>query len=469
MSKRLPAISVVGLGKLGSPMVACFASKGFAVVGVDVDEAKVAAIAERHAPVFETGLEELLQQAPGEISATTDVAAAVAETDVTMIIVPTPSDEDGTFSLRYALPACQAVGRALRERDGYHLVVITSTVMPGATGGPLREALEQASGKRAGVDFGLCYSPEFIALGSVIRDFLNPDFLLVGETDERAGDLLSEIYAEVCDRDAPVARMSFVSAELAKISVNTFVTTKIAFANMLARMCERLPGASVDDVTDALGLDTRIGPKYLRGAVSYGGPCFPRDNVAFAALANGIGARAAIAEATDASNRADVDSLAEIVQAWLPEDGSVAVLGLSYKPGTDVVEEAAGVHLARTLAEAGVDVVAHDPAGVPNAQRVLGDAVGFAASAADAVQQADVVVLTTPWPEFAALDPAVFEREGEPRVVVDCWRALDRESLESVATYLVLGEGRPVSADEAPGRGRPGAAAVAAAPAADSR
>jgi UDPglucose 6-dehydrogenase len=316
--------------------------------------------------------------------------------------------------------------------------------MPGATGGPLQEALEQASGKRAGVDFGLCYSPEFIALGSVIRDFLNPDFLLVGESDERAGDVLEEIYANVCDRDAPVARMSFVSAELAKISVNTYVTTKIAFANMLARVCERLPGASVDDVTDALGLDTRIGPKYLRGAVSYGGPCFPRDNVAFAALARSIEAPAMIAEATDTSNRDDVERVAAAVSERLPQGGTVAVLGLSYKPRTDVVEESAGVYLAQELARNGVDVVVYDPAGMPNARRILGESVRWASSTADAVAQADALVLMTPWPEFLEIDAAQLEREGAPRTIVDCWRILPAERFAGVAEYVALGIG-PVS------------------------
>jgi UDPglucose 6-dehydrogenase len=444
MSKRLPAISVIGLGKLGSPMVACFASKGFTVVGVDLDETKVDAIAARRAPVFETGLEEMLQSAPGEISATTDIAAAVRDTDVTMVIVPTPSDESGTFSLRYALAACETIGEALRDLDRYHLVAITSTVMPGATGGPLQETLERASGKRAGVDFGLCYSPEFIALGSVIRDFLNPDFLLVGESDPRAGDLLAEIYANVCDVDAPVARMNFVNAELAKISVNTYVTTKIAFANMLARICERLPGANVDAVTQALGLDTRIGPKYLRGAVSYGGPCFPRDNIAFAAMARAIDAPAAIAEATDASNRADVGQVAALVSGRVPDGGTVAVLGLSYKAHTDVVEESAGVHVARDLAELGVDVIVYDPAAIPNAKRLLGESVRYASSTANAVEECDALVLMTPWPEFLELDPALLAREGTPRTVVDCWRLLPAERLEGVADYVRLGAGPAV-------------------------
>jgi UDPglucose 6-dehydrogenase len=238
--------------------------------------------------------------------------------------------------------------------------------------------------------------------------------------------------------------MSFVSAELAKISVNTYVTTKIAFANTLARICERLPDASVDDVTGALGLDTRIGPKYLRGAVSYGGPCFPRDNVAFAALARSVEAPAMIAEATDASNRDDVERVAAAVAERLPRGGTIAVLGLSYKAQTDVVEESAGVYLAQELARNGVDVVVYDPAGIPNARRILGKSVRYAASTADAIVQADALVLMTPWPEFLEIDAEQVERDGAPRTIVDCWRILPATRFAGVADYVALGIG-PVS------------------------
>ena len=229
------------------------------------------------------------RQTRGRLTAVTDIEAAVAQTDITFIVVSTPSDPAGGFSLRYVDPVCQAIGRALAKKTDYHLVCLTSTVMPGTTGGPVREMLEKASGKRVGADFGLCYSPEFIALGSVIRDFLNPDMLLIGESDDRAGETLQALYAQVCENKPTVARMSFVNAEITKLAVNTYVTTKISYANMLARICERLSGANVDVITSALGLDTRIGPKYLKGAVSYGGPCFPRDNLALAQLARQLG------------------------------------------------------------------------------------------------------------------------------------------------------------------------------------
>src|SRR6266852_2960553 len=295
----LSSVSVVGLGKLGAPMAACFAASGFTVHAVDVNPQKLEAISRGVPPVHEPGLAELLAESGGRLSATNDIEAAVSASDATFVVVATPSEPDGGFSLRYAIPSCESIARAIRTKSTYHLVVIPSTVMPGSMGGPIKSALEHASGKRCGVDFGLCYNPEFIALGTVIRDFYNPDFLLIGESDARAGDFL---------------------AEITKLALNTYITTKISYANMLARLCEKLPDADVNVVTDALGLDSRIGPKYLKGGVSYGGPCFPRDNRAFAALAARSGAFSDLAEATDRFNRAQIKALAEIVKSH--RDGS---------------------------------------------------------------------------------------------------------------------------------------------------
>jgi len=284
------SVSVIGLGKLGSPMAACFAARGFQVHAVDLDAAKVDTINKGQAPVHEPGLAELIREGAANLKASQSCEAAVRESDATFIIVATPSEPGGGFSLKYALPTCESIGKALRSKSTYHLVVLTSTVMPGSTAGEVKSALELASGKRCGIDFGLCYSPEFIALGTVIRDFYYPDFLLIGECDSRAGDTLAEIYSRVCKNSPGVARMNFINAEITKLAVNTYITTKISYANMLARLCEKLPDADVNVVTDALGLDTRIGAKYLKGAVSYGGPCFPRDNRALAAL-NSVSAR----------------------------------------------------------------------------------------------------------------------------------------------------------------------------------
>ena len=308
-SATLPRVSVVGLGKLGAPLAAVLASRGFTVIGLDVSKTLVDALNAGKMPIVEPQLNELIAANRQRLSATMDADEAVEKSDASFVIVPTPSDSTGFFSNRFVLQAMESLGKALRNKKGYHMVVITSTVMPGTTGGEIKAALEAASGRKVGPDLGLCYNPEFIALGSVVRDMLFPDSILIGESDPKAGDMLQTIYLQMCENKPPVQRMNFINAELTKISVNTYVTTKISYANMLADICDRLPGADVDAVTKALGADTRIGPKYLKGAMGYGGPCFPRDNVAFAALARKIGARADVAEATDRINNYQVDRL----------------------------------------------------------------------------------------------------------------------------------------------------------------
>ena len=433
-------ISVVGLGKLGSPLAAVLADKGHTVVGVDVNQAFVEALRHGRAPVRETGLDELIEKNRARLRATTDCGEAVLGTDLTFVVVPTPSKADGAFSLEYTLAACGEIGKALRAKDGFHVVVMTSTVMPGSTGGPIQTCLEEASGKRCGSDFGLCYNPEFIALGSVIRDMMHPDFILIGESDPRSGEILASLYRDSWEKAPPVRRMSFINAELTKISVNTFVTTKITYANMLARLCERLPGADCDVVTDALGMDTRIGKKYLKGALGFGGPCFPRDNVAFNILARQNGVPALLAEATDRFNREQVGWLAERMLERLPAGGRIGILGLAYKPNTSVIEESQGIAFARYFAAKGVPVVAYDPEALEAARLVLDGQVTFAASAADCARQADLLLVATPWDEFRNLPPSVLGGRGRP-VVVDCWKILPREPFAQVADLIVLGQG----------------------------
>jgi len=443
-ASTIRAISLFGLGKLGAPFAAALAHKGYHVIGVDVDPNKIRSINEGKAPVYEPGLQELLSLNKERLTATNDYEFAIRNSDITFIVVPTPSDEQGGFLLRYVLAACEVIGAALRRKSVFHLVVLTSTVLPGATEGEVKPSLERHSGKRCGVDFGLCYSPEFIALGSVIRDFLNPDFILIGQSDPHSGEILTKIYKRVCENDPPIARMNFVNAELTKLAVNTFVTTKISFANMLARICERLPGAHVDVVTSALGLDSRIGPKYLQGAIGYGGPCFPRDNIAFTALARQIGAPATLAEATDCFNREEIHRLTTLVKDKLTPSGTVGILGLSYKPNTDVVEEAQGLLLAQRLLQEGIPVAVHDPAAMENARRTLsglGD-VRFASSPEECIRQADVAVLTVPWNHFRHLEPSHLGRRSLPRVLIDCWRLLEKQGFEDTVEYIPLGRGR---------------------------
>ncbi|MBC8281708.1 MAG: UDP-glucose/GDP-mannose dehydrogenase family protein, partial [Chloroflexi bacterium] len=421
-------VSVVGLGKLGCPLAACFASRGNQVIGVDMSARAVDALNDGVVLSYEPGLQELLNDSKGKIRATQDFNEAVDSSDVTFVVVPTPSKEDGTFDNKYVVEACHSIGQGIKSKSSYHIVVIVSTVMPGSTETVIQDALEQSSGKTSGVEFGLCYAPAFVALGNVVQNFLQPDYLLIGESDPRAGEELETLYRTICQANPPVARMNFVNAELVKLANNAFVSTKITFGNMLSHICGRLPDAHVDTVTSALGLDSRIGVKFLKGGLGYGGPCLDRDNVALAAMAQNIGAKAQLAEATDEANRQEVTKLVELIKSKRGTSSSVGVLGLAYKPNTDVIDASQGILLAQALVKEGIDVIAYDPAANDEAKRVLGESVAFADSADQCIRETDVTVLTTPWKAFEELDPNAFTGNGSsnhPKLLIDCWRMLD--------------------------------------------
>lgn len=416
-------ICVVGLGKLGAPLAAVLAAKGHHVTGIDANPAMVAAINEGGAPVAEPGLQDMIDAGRARLRATLSWEEAVQDADASFVIVPTPSEEGGGFTNKYVLDAVTRIGTALRDANKYHVVNITSTVMPGSTGGAIRAALEAASGLTVGETVGLCYNPEFIALGSVIRDMLRPDMILLGESDTRAGDVIEAIYRTTTENAPPVQRMALVNAETAKIALNSFVTMKISFANFIAELCENMPGGDAGAVLAALGKDSRIGGKYLKGALGYGGPCFPRDNAAIGHLARQLGVTPDLALATETVNRRQASRLAALVRRQLPPGGAVAILGMAYKPDTPVVEESQGVMLAQELAQGGVRVAIHDPLALDSARQVLGDRVRYADNLADAVAGAAVIVIATPDPAFRAVS-GFLERRSDGAVIVDCWRLL---------------------------------------------
>jgi UDPglucose 6-dehydrogenase len=439
MSRRF---SVVGLGKLGASMAAAMASRGHDVIGVDVNRRSVEALNAGRAPVQETGLNELIGRNRARLRATMNHEEAILESELTFVIVPTPSDERGAFSLQYAAFALREIGRALAHKRERHTVVLTSTVLPGATRHGLVPVLERHSRKTAGRDFGVCYSPEFIALGSVIRDFLHPDFLLIGELDECSGQHLESCYRDIMGPEVAVRRMTLENAELAKISVNAFVTTKITFANMLAEICGRIPGGDVDVVSDALGLDSRIGRKYLTGGLGYGGPCFPRDNVALGFIANALGVGAGLPTTTDALNRSLASRIVEQLRARVDRNMTVAVLGLAYKPLSHVTEESQAILLVKAFLDHGARVLAYDPLARETADFELGGRALILDSPHDCLREADVVVIATPDPEFKALTARDFTSRGRGVTVVDFWRILSG-TLTGVAgiDYIPYGRG----------------------------
>jgi len=432
-------VSIIGLGKLGGSMAAGMASRGLNVIGVDISQQAVDAINAGQAPVQETGLSEMIAKNQHRIRATLSTEEAVNSSDISFVIVPTPSDDRGAFTLQYATHAFKALGQALRKKDGYHVIVLTSTVLPGATRHGLLPILERESGKKCGPDFGLCYNPEFIALGSVIRDFLNPDFYLLGEFDQRSGDLLEQVHRRVSQNEAPVKRMSLENAELAKVAVNSYVTMKISFANMLAEFCEKIPGGDVDIVSDALGMDNRIGRKYLTGGFGFGGPCFPRDNVALNFMGKQLGVDSRLLETNDDYNRGLSKRYVETLQQHLPKGASVTVLGLAYKPLSHVIDESPGISLCQALSQAGYRVVGHDNLAAPNAEMALKMSALVTDSLDEALKDADVVLVATTDKSYTELTAEALLHGRNTVTVIDFWRCLKSLENDPRIKYVPIG------------------------------
>jgi UDPglucose 6-dehydrogenase len=435
-------IAVIGLGKLGLCTAACLASKGHHVIGFDNNTQLAGQLQAGECPIQETGLAELLQKVGVNLEVTMDVTEAVRRSDVTMIIVPTPSGEDGRFSNEYMKAALKVIGPALKSQSGFHVVDIVSTVMPGSCDNEFRPLLEKLSGRVCGRDFGLVYNPEFIALGSVVRDFMRPDMVLIGASDDRSARMVEQVYLNCCESSPYIATMSLFNAELSKLSLNCFVTTKISFANELAALCEKLPGADVDVITSAIGCDSRIGPKYLRGGLGFAGTCFPRDNVAFRVFAEEVGHKARLSRATVEINDSVVERLLDVITSKVPAGAKVALLGMSFKPQTHIVEKSQSLMLAQRLVEAGYAVCVHDPSAMDETAAVLGNSVEYCRSASECARAAAAVVLLTCWPEYRTLDWKQIETSAaNGAILLDSWRELkDRQWTKF--EYIALGLGR---------------------------
>ena len=399
--KRIERVSVCGLGKLGACIAATLAERGFDVLGVDIDPEKVRRVNEGLPPVEEPLLAETIAAGRGRLRATLDHREAVP-TDVSFFIPPSPSLPDGSFSNEFLLRAMQPVAAAVRQQGKKgHLFVCSSTTTPGAMDTVLVPMLERELAGVCGRDFGVCYNPEFIALGNVIKGLLEPDLVLIGESDPESGAALEQLYKKYNRNSPRIARMSIASAELTKLSVNSFITMKISFTNQLRMIAQKVPKADIHAILEAIGSDSRIGQKYLRAGLSFGGPCFPRDNRLLAYAARQVGVEAPLAEAADQVNERANFRLFENVRTLLPEKAAVAVLGVAYKPDTYITEESAGLYLAQQLKRHGYHVLVHDfgarPANAPSLHEFE-----FLADIAGLEKRDDIklAVICCPWPQY---------------------------------------------------------------------
>lgn len=421
-------ISVIGAGYVGLVTAAALASKGHNITVVDTHETRVRTVNASKSPIYEDGLEEAISDgiASNRLMATGDYEEILA-TDITLICVGTPSNPDGSMDLTYITESAKGIGRVLGNKNGRHTVVVRSTVVPGTTRGLVIPVLEEHSGKKAHVDFGIAVNPEFLQEGIALRCFFSPDRIVIGANDEATGDMVKELYEGI---SAPVVRTDITTAEMVKFVSNAFLATKLSFINEIGNICRRL-GIDVYDVVRGVGLDYRIGESFLKAGIGFGGSCLPKDLKGLVHASRQLGYRAQVLEAVLEVNKNQILNMLRMVEERLGnlKGKTICVLGLAFKPDTDDVRNAPALEVIRLLLQKGASVKAYDPLAMPNAKRVLPEKVNYCNNAKEAVSNCDCVLVITEWDEFR--DESLYRG----KVVFDGRRVINPGEARTICEY----------------------------------
>ncbi len=435
-------IAMIGGGYVGLVSGACFAEFGVEVALIETDQARLAALREGRLPIYEPGLDQLVADnvAAGRLAFGDDLGAAVAGAEAVFIAVGTPARRgDGHADLSYVYAAAEQVARALA---GYAVIVTKSTV-PVGTGRRIADIVRDV---RPDAAFDVASNPEFLREGSAINDFLRPDRVVIGVESERAQDLLRRLYRPLYLIEAPIVFTGLETAELTKYAANAFLAMKVSFINEMADLCEKV-GADVHDVARGIGLDGRIGRKFLHAGPGFGGSCFPKDTLALVRIAQDAGAPSRLVEAVVAVNDARKSAMAARIVAAC--GGSVrgkriAILGLTFKPETDDMREAPSIPIVWRLAEDGAELRAFDPVGTAQARPLLPERVQYCRDALDAADGADALVVVTEWNEFRALGPERLAGAMRGRVIVDLRNIFDPVAMRASGfAYHGIGRAAP--------------------------
>jgi UDPglucose 6-dehydrogenase len=439
-------IAVVGTGYVGLVAGTCFAETGHFVTCVDVDEEKVQALRSGRTPIYEPGLEELLERniKAERLSFTTDLASAVRGAEVVFIAVGTPQGDDGNADLRAAMKVAHDIAAAAER----YTVIVNKSTVPVGTAARMQAEL---AGLKAPID--VVSNPEFLKEGAAIDDFQRPDRIVIGASSERARAVIADLYAPFVRTESPIYFMDPASAELTKYAANAMLATRISFINEVAALCERV-GADVDAVRKAMGADKRIGHPFLFPGVGYGGSCFPKDVKALVATARNHGLDFALLAAVDAVNDRQKRLLAQKARAHFAGQGGVrgrkvAVWGLAFKPKTDDIRSAPALSLIEELLADGAVITAHDPVAMESARRQLGDRVQYAANPYTAVQAAEALFLVTEWNEFRQPDFARIKQLMAKPVVFDGRNIWNPQRLADLG-FTYQGVGRAARPPQAP-------------------
>lgn len=434
-------IAVVGTGYVGLVTGACFAEIGVDVTCVDVDNVKIDNLNKGIIPIYEPGLEELVVRNAnaGRLSFTTSLESCIDEVEVVFSAVGTPPDEDGNADLKYVLQVAKTIG----EKMNSYVLVVTKSTVPVGTAKKVRETIQKELDNRGvDIEFDVASNPEFLKEGNAIDDFMSPDRVVVGVESERAKKVMTRLYKPFLINNFRVMFMDIPSAEMTKYAANSMLATRISFMNDIANLCE-LVGADVNMVRAGIGADTRIGRKFLYPGCGYGGSCFPKDVKALIRTAeqNGYTMRVlnAVEEVNERQKEVLFDKLLHIFNGDL-QGKTIALWGLSFKPGTDDMREATSLVMIAKMKEAGCNVRVYDPVAMDECRRRIGDEVYYATDMYDALLDADALVLVTEWKEFRLPSWSVIRKTMKRRYIVDGRNIYDADELaEAGFNYSCIG------------------------------
>jgi len=410
-------ISVFGLGKLGLPLAALLANSGNKVIGVDKSDSLVSELTSGSYTSSEPGLEHELSLAKSNIEFTTDFKTATDKSDIAFIIVPTPSNPDGSFSNNFVKEVIQEISRHLINEDKKFIFNIVSTVMPGTCETELIELIESETKRKISINLGITYNPEFIALGSVVTNMKRPDMHLIGAKYVEHGEYVNEILSGMSEIKVQEKILTLTEAEIVKISVNNFITMKIQFANSLFQISSQFSGVNIDRITESIGLDTRIGSKYLKSGTPFGGPCFPRDTRAMTFLAQKSNLVNSLSRVVELGNLEYLEYLVESIDSHFKSQNRIGILGLSYKPLTHVTEESAGIGIAQSLIDRNRNVLCWDE----NIINLNSSVLQMADSLENFVSEVDCIVITRPLLEYTEEQ---FQKIRK-KPILDLWRTIN--------------------------------------------
>ena len=435
-------IAIVGTGYVGLVSGACFSEMGINVTCVDIDEKKIQKLKDGVMPIYEPGLDELVERnvKAGRLQFTTDLTTCLDDVEVVFSAVGTPPDEDGSADLKYVLEVARTVGRNINK----HVVLVTKSTVPVGTAQKVRTAIQEELDKRGvDIEFDVASNPEFLKEGAAIKDFMAPDRVVVGVESERARKLMEKLYRPFTLNGYPILMMDVPSAEMTKYAANAMLATRISFMNDIANLCERI-GANVDNVRKGMGTDSRIGNRFLYAGCGYGGSCFPKDVKALVHTGIENGYHMQVIEAVETVNEKQKSIVFDKLNAAFNGDlkgKTVAIWGLAFKPETDDMREAPALVVIEKLLEAGATVRAFDPVAMDECKRRIGDTITYCKDMYEAVIDADAVALLTEWKQFRMPSWAIIHKAMNNYMVVDGRNIYDSEELQELGfIYSRIGQ-----------------------------